>query len=143
MTLAPLVLRPMAKPPCLGAPTISSASLSDSLDVCAGSGWDLNVSITLSGALPAGFEIEAWSKQWKDAESEPGSYTYRRRYTAAGTQDLEEDSVWGSDGGFSSETRRRKAQIRIVPAGSAPGAGPFCDSYETSQLNRLGYDCVA
>lgn len=130
--------------PCADAPTLSNCDISDVIaSVCLSTGWRVSVEIGVTGSL-TGFEIEIWSKEWKDAESEPSTYTYVSRQTSTGTYVIETDVDFSTAGTGASETRRRKAIAYIVPASSDTGSGDTlsCDSLASTQLNRTANICV-
>ena len=146
--MIPVALRPLGSSPCQGAPDVTAVSLSDSLDTCAGlGGWAVDVQVTYTGSFGSGFELELWRKAWQDGDSEPGSFTFYSRKTSVGASpvtfsDEETKDFFGSnDQGSGSVTERRKFLARVVPSYSANGAGPFCDDKDSTQLNRLMYNC--
>lgn len=130
--------------PCAGAPTVSSCVLSDVIaGACLSTGWRVTCTVGITGSIGT-FEIEIWTKEWKDAESEPASYTYVNRYTSAGAKLIETDLDFSTAGTGASETRRRKAIAYIVPGSSSAGSGDTsaCDSLASTQLNRTANICV-
>jgi len=134
---------PVLPPPCSGAPTVSSVTPTDSVGACLTVGWVVNLAVAISGSLGTRFEIEIWRKAWTSPASEPASYTFFARKTSAGTYSgIDGDMLFSSSGTGASETRHRKYMARIVPASSANGAGPFCDSLESSQLSRTANLCT-
>lgn len=126
-------------PSCAGAPTISTATATEtSWGTCAAVGeWVVTVNASFS-STPSEFELE-W---WRATDAAGTSFSFWRRRTLASPSATDTKSTWGSDGEGSPHTEYRKYKARIVPASSENGAGPFCDDEETSQLSRYGGDCV-
>jgi hypothetical protein len=121
----------------MGAPTISTATATETQWGACPNNWEITLAATFSGT-PSGFEMEWWRAM--DAAGTNFVYWTRKALTSPGAVDTL--MTFGSDGEGSPRTEYRKYKARIVPASSANGAGPFCDDMETSQHSRSGGDCI-
>jgi hypothetical protein len=130
--------------PCSGSPTVTSCSAAEDSGNCSGGapesrGFIVNITYSLS-STPAGFEVEVW----RATVNNPGDndFVYWRRNAITETTEKEQDLMWGTDGGGASTTLYRTYKIRVVPASSGNGEGPFCDTDTTNQITRTLNDCV-
>lgn len=130
--------------PCAGAPTANTPSVTtNSISACPSS-WVIRYAWSVSGTSAA-FDAELW-RSTVNNPTWPTDYAFSRRIdlsSASSGYEYETQDMQGSSGGVAGSTKYRTAVLRIVPASSSNGAGPFCDDSDPSNtLSQYTEDCV-
>ncbi len=128
--------------PCAGAPTISSISQAIDDKGCP-DGTDWNLTWALSGSLGSHWVVEVWRKEWEDAESEPGSFSYLAGSRGATSVFTYSDELAASDGLGTTITYHKRAELRVVPVESAEGSGDVtCESDNVTDSSATINECT-
>lgn len=118
------------------SPSLTSVSATtDSLGTCLGTGWDIEWTLVVSGAIQPGQEY-----LWQEATNAAGdNWTFKAR-TQVKTLDGS-DSILGTDGEGGSETHYRKVRVYVVPTGA--DSDEACSGPVTSSIiSQAGLSCV-
>jgi hypothetical protein len=121
-----------------GIPTFTvGPNNSANADTCFGGGSLFTISWTLSSE-PAWAAIEVW----RCTTSGCSDFVFWKRLAIATGSTTDPVIGYGTDGAGSSVTFYRTYKVRVVPACSANGAGPFCRDGTTSEASMTLESCV-
>jgi len=131
----PMVARGIAT--CSGFPSPTQSTVTESMSTCAdiggGDGW--TTTIPWTGMTFGTFVLDVYRKMWKDAESEPSSFSFWKR-VSSGSSTTENEPDIGSDGGGATQVEHRKYKLRVVNVATPLGGTPFCFSAaDSNQVN--------